>query len=198
LALRPITSSRFILLGLLVLFGFAGSVRLNFLFAQEPPSRELTTLIVTPDPAPWEVGSGQQFSVQGLDQFGGPVETDPVWTATGGAIDDSGLYTAGTTAGHFTVTATDGTIKGHAKVSISDPAPGQIYLEFDGIDDYVDVPDSDILDLTDGEFTLSAWINPSGWETTDRAGLSITGEAATEVPVGVSTWKRRYGDFEYR
>jgi lysophospholipase L1-like esterase len=110
-----------------------------------------------------EVGSGQQFSVQGLDQFGGPIETDPVWTATGGAIDDSGLYTAGTTAGHFTVTATDGTIKGHAKVSISDPAPGQIYLEFDGIDDYVDVPDSDILDLTDGEFTLSAWINPSGW-----------------------------------
>jgi acyl-CoA thioesterase-1 len=160
---RSITSSRLTLASLLILFAFSGSIRLDFLFAQEPPPPELTTIIVTPDPAPLDTGSGQQFSVQGLDQYGDPIETSPVWAATGGAIDDTGLYTAGATPGRFTVTATDGTIRGHAAVTISDSAPGQIYLNFDGLDDYVDIADSDALDLTDGEFTISAWINPSNW-----------------------------------
>jgi lysophospholipase L1-like esterase len=160
---RSITSSRLILAGLLVLFAFSESIRLDFLFAQEPPPPVLTTILVTPDPALLDVGSRQQFSVQGLDQFGNPIETNPVWAATGGAIDDTGLYTTKTTSGRFTVTAMDGTIRGHAAVTINDSAPGQVYLNFDGIDDYVDIRDTDALDLTDGEFTISAWINPSDW-----------------------------------
>src|SRR5205807_4890367 len=44
------------------------------------------------------------------------------WSATGGTIDQSGLYTAGQTAGTFTVTATsveDARVSGSANVTIS-------------------------------------------------------------------------------
>lgn len=42
-------------------------------------------------------------------------------------------------------------------------APTISYLSFDGVNNYVDVPDSDALDLTSGSFTLAAYINPAGW-----------------------------------
>jgi lysophospholipase L1-like esterase len=156
------------LVGLLIFFAFSGSIRLDFIFAQEPGPPVLTTILITPDPVTLDVSSPQQFHAQGLDQFGNPIKTSPVWAATGGDINAAGLYTAGTATGQFTVTAIDGSIKGHAAVNISASAPGQIYLNFDGADDYVDIGDSDALDLTDGEFTISAWINPSSWGQNDQ------------------------------
>ena len=81
---RSFTPSRLILLGLLTFFAFSGAMRLNFIFAQEPPPPPvLTTILVTPDPAKVNIGSPQQFSAQGLDQFGNPIGISPVWTATG-------------------------------------------------------------------------------------------------------------------
>jgi hypothetical protein len=50
------------------------------------------------------------------------------WTATGGTIDPNGLYTAGTTAGTFTVTATsveDRTQSASATVTIAALPVGQ-------------------------------------------------------------------------
>ena len=40
--------------------------------------------------------------------------------------------------------------------------PGQVgqAFSFDGANDYVQVPDADNLDLSDGSFTIKAWINP--------------------------------------
>ena len=45
--------------------------------------------------------------------------------------------------------------------------PTNTYLDFDGAD-YVDIVDSDDLDLTGGSFTLSAWIRPDGWGQNDQ------------------------------
>src|SRR5581483_3842680 len=45
------------------------------------------------------------------------------WTATGGTVTATGSYTAGSTAGNFSVTATSGTVKGSASVAVSAPPP---------------------------------------------------------------------------
>lgn len=47
-------------------------------------------------------------------------------------------------------------------------APTLSYLEFDGENNFVDVPDSDEFDLTSGAFTLAAYIRPTGWGGGDK------------------------------
>ena len=61
----------------------------------------VTAVTVSPSSVTLQPGKTQQFAA--TDQAGLPV----TWSATGGTITTSGLYTAGTTAGTFTVTATD-------------------------------------------------------------------------------------------
>jgi CubicO group peptidase (beta-lactamase class C family) len=46
-------------------------------------------------------------------------------------------------------------------------APTDTHLVFNGIN-WVDIADSDALDLTSGSFTLSAWIRPDGWGQNDQ------------------------------
>ncbi|MCZ7532787.1 MAG: hypothetical protein M5U23_05195 [Acidimicrobiia bacterium] len=63
---------------------------------------KIRDLIVTPDPGGVLVRKTLQFTAK--DNEGRPL--DVKWTATGGQIDDSGLYTAGDVPGQYTVTAT--------------------------------------------------------------------------------------------
>ena len=121
----------------------------------------LTNIVLSPAQVQLAPGANQQFLASGEDQHGGAIATDIVWTASGGAIDQNGLYTAGPTAGQFAVTVTDGSVSTNASVDISDSAPKQKYLGFSA--DYVEIADSDALDLSGGAFTISAWINPSDW-----------------------------------
>lgn len=61
--------------------------------------------IVTVTPAQQTLVPGQQVDFDALVE--GDVSSDSVvWSATGGQIDQDGLYTAGSTGGQFTVTAT--------------------------------------------------------------------------------------------
>ncbi len=84
----------------------------------------LTTLVISPDTATLEAGQSQQFSVHGLDQFGRVMASTPsvTWTATGGTISTSGVFTAGQTAGAGTVTATSGSISSTVDITVTDPA----------------------------------------------------------------------------
>ena len=61
-----------------------------------------------------------QFWALGRDQIGFDIEFDPVWSATGGSITQSGLYFPGPDAGIFEVTATnsDGSISATIPVNI--------------------------------------------------------------------------------
>ncbi|MBI2346926.1 MAG: M36 family metallopeptidase [Deltaproteobacteria bacterium] len=62
----------------------------------------------------------------------------------------------------------DGTHEGPCGAGICDdfpiPVDGMVdgALEFDGYDDYVNVPDDDSLDVGTGDFTIDAWIKPHG------------------------------------
>jgi lysophospholipase L1-like esterase len=122
---------------------------------------------VTPQAITLQIGQSQQFTATGFDQFDDPMPIFPTWIATGGTIDTGGTYLAGAMPGQFSVTASaagdSGPISGVAAVTVSATAPRSRYLEFDGLNDYVDIGDSDALDLTGGALTLSAWINPATW-----------------------------------
>jgi glucuronoarabinoxylan endo-1,4-beta-xylanase len=78
----------------------------------------LTTITVSPATAALTVGQTQQFTAAGKDQNGAAIAFTPAWTATGGTITTSGLFTA-TTAGTQTITATSGTIKGTAVATVT-------------------------------------------------------------------------------
>ncbi|MBS1827263.1 MAG: Ig-like domain-containing protein [Acidobacteria bacterium] len=73
---------------------------------------------VSPTTATLQPGATQQFTAT----VTGSTNTAVTWTATGGAINSTGLYTAGTTAGTFTVKATsaaDTTKSATAQVTIA-------------------------------------------------------------------------------
>jgi hypothetical protein len=90
--------------------------------AYEPAPSNIT---VTPSPAQLFVGQTQQFNADA------PV----IWSATGGTIDNNGLFTAGSTQGNsFSVTATsqaDATNKTQAGVTIIDPAGTYCSVNFE-------------------------------------------------------------------
>ena len=78
------------------------------------------------------VGITRQFTAVGFDAEGTPVGIKPTWSvaAGGGAVNPSGLFTAGSTPGTFanTVKATVGSIAGTATVIIVAGAPASIVI----------------------------------------------------------------------
>ncbi len=76
--------------------GSPGSISNN------PPAAATVAVSVTPSSASVQTGGTQQFSAN----VTGTTNTGVTWSATGGTISSSGLFTAGTTAGTYAVTAT--------------------------------------------------------------------------------------------
>jgi hypothetical protein len=92
----------------------------------------LTSIEVKPSPATVVFNQNQQFTATGKDQHGVVMDIvpAPTWSQTGGTISTSGLYTAGSTAGTFNVSAQSGSIVGNAQVIIVDVPPlGKIEAE---------------------------------------------------------------------
>ena len=115
------TSATFSVAGIYVLRFTADDTELlssDDLTVTVDPGPKLTSIVVSPDPVSLQYGAVQPFNAVGLDQLGNPITTQPVWGATGGSIDATGLFTAGSTPGRFTVSATDGAISGQARVVI--------------------------------------------------------------------------------
>jgi hypothetical protein len=108
--------------GLFTVTATDGLVSGNALVTVSAPP-ELAQIDVTPNTAVLTYGGMQTFTAACSDQYDAPfVPCDPVWTATGAdnTIDpDTGLFTAGTVEGPFTVTATDGLVSGNASVTVS-------------------------------------------------------------------------------
>ena len=65
-------------------------------------------LVVAPDSVLLAYGDTTIFTAQGFDQFDRPYDTEVGWFAEGGAIDENGMYVAGSETGTFEVTATTG------------------------------------------------------------------------------------------
>ena len=86
----------------------------------------LTSITVSPASASVQTNATRQFSATGFDQFGQPLSQQPTFTwsvSGGGSITQSGLFTAGATAGGpFTVTAASGAVQpGTASVTVTAP-----------------------------------------------------------------------------
>ncbi len=75
------------------------------------------------------------FEANGWNQFNYPYEFEEVWSATGGTINEYGIYTAGTTPGNYEVSVTDanGAVVATAEITIEEP---------NGIDDENATPES--------------------------------------------------------
>jgi len=85
------------------------------------------SVTVTPSSATVQAGATQQFTA--TDSAGLSV----TWAATGGAISTSGLYTAGSTAGTFAVTAKDSNnISGTAAVTIQNSTAHTVTIQSPG------------------------------------------------------------------
>jgi ribosomal protein L21E len=115
-----------------VVFTRAGSYDLNFTSSgmtrrlRVTVSATLTSLQVTPGTASVQTGQTRQFTVAGLDQFGQTMASSPTvtWTATGGTVSSSGLFTASTTVGSGSVRATAGALSATAAITVTAPSSG--------------------------------------------------------------------------
>jgi alpha-L-fucosidase 2 len=85
------------------------------------PAAVLSAVSITPASVHVPNQATQQFSAQGIDQYGKPMMPSPAitWSAGGGAITASGLYTAGTVQGSFPVIAAANAFSDTAYVNLS-------------------------------------------------------------------------------
>ncbi len=88
-----------------------------------PPGGGLVQLVLVPASVTLQSGQGQQFTASGRSSNGGSVAVSVTYTAAGGTITPSGLYTAGSAAGNYWVyaTQTGGTLRDSAAVSVTAP-----------------------------------------------------------------------------
>lgn len=86
----------------------------------------VASISIAPTQATLNPGQQVQFTATARDAAGTIVNVQPGWTATGGTITQTGLFTAGNSAGSFTVTAALGTASATASVAIF--VPGQLNL----------------------------------------------------------------------
>jgi hypothetical protein len=82
----------------------------------------LSELTLTPASASLLAGGRQQFAVTGLLSDGTTEPVSASFTAQGGTIDGSGLYTAAGTAGNYRIIASAGGLADTATVTISVPS----------------------------------------------------------------------------
>jgi hypothetical protein len=86
--------------------------------------RTIVSVAVTPQTTALEIGTSNRFSAIARLSDGTTASPSLSWTATGGSIDQTGLYTAGKTVGSYRViaAATDG-VADTANVTVATSAP---------------------------------------------------------------------------
>ncbi|HYC32212.1 MAG TPA: hypothetical protein VEB59_07970, partial [Gemmatimonadales bacterium] len=91
----------------------------------EPPSppASLASVVITPAVVTLSGGEGRQFTAAGKLTDGTSVPVSATFQATGGVIDPSGLYTAGSSAGTYRVIASAEGLADTAAVTISAQPP---------------------------------------------------------------------------
>jgi len=85
-------------------------------FANSPVS-QLSTIIISPANPTIAAGAVQNFTALGYDSNNTPLFVAPVWSASGGTIDNSGNFSA-QVLGTYTLTATVGTVSFSTTVTV--------------------------------------------------------------------------------
>jgi hypothetical protein len=104
------------------LAGCTGSAGSPSSVPNTPPDSTAVSVTVSPTSANVQTGNTQQFSAT----VAGTSNMNVTWSATGGTISTSGLFTAGAAAGAFAVTVTsaaDPAKSAQASITLSAPAP---------------------------------------------------------------------------
>lgn len=70
---------------------------------------QIASVSVFPDSVTLMSGESFRFVANGVDQHNQSMQITPLWSATGGDIDSTGLYVAGSDTGYFEITAEDPT-----------------------------------------------------------------------------------------
>ncbi len=105
---------------------------------REPP--RIAHLDLRPEHVVVKIGDQASFTCSAIDQYGQPIRLGKVdWSATGGSIDSSGLFTAADHGGVFTVKANADGNESLAEVRITTkdetpppPPPGERYVRWRG------------------------------------------------------------------
>lgn len=82
------------------------------------PTPTLTQVVLSPDTAIVTAGTARQFSASGRMSDGSTSAVSATFSATGGTISTSGLYTAGATAGTYRVIASAGGLADTSTVTV--------------------------------------------------------------------------------
>ncbi len=90
-----------------------------------PPSPDLVRIAVTPGSTTMDTGGTHTFTATGYLTDGSTAPVGVVWAATGGEVDPSGAYIAGSSAGSYRViaTSTSGSLADTSAVTVTAPAP---------------------------------------------------------------------------
>jgi glucose/arabinose dehydrogenase len=122
-----------------------------------------TAVTITPSGQQLMPADVQQFAATETDQFGADMPTQPqiTWSVNGGGtIDSTGLFTAGSTDGAFTVTASavGGQVSGTVGFSVSTPpvvlnSNGMLFITGTSGNDVIvmDVPDEQLVVTVNGQ-----------------------------------------------
>ena len=153
----------------------------------------LTGLDVTPALATVGTGGSKQFSVAGVWTNGGSGAPAVAWSATGGSVSSSGVYTAGQTPGTFRVVATQqgGTLADTAKVLVASATPTMSGLTIKP-GDVVLQTGTKIEFQAEGSWTDgSSGLEPVTWSVTGGGSLDKTSSTYTHFTAGNTsgTWK---------
>jgi len=85
----------------------------------------LAAIVLTPATAIITADETQAFVATGFDAKGNLLAVSPTWSATGGTIDATGLF-SGVAVGTFTVTAAQGALSATAAIQVTPGAPASI------------------------------------------------------------------------
>lgn len=91
----------------------------------------LGRLVVSPASPALPLNGIQAFTAAAFDQFNNPMPANVTWSASSGAIDGTGRYTAGGTPGAAAITATSGGVSGQTTVTIVNTAPTSVVVNAD-------------------------------------------------------------------
>jgi hypothetical protein len=106
---------------------------------REPP--RLAQLLIKPEHVEVKIGEQASFAGSGIDQYGQPITVPAAqWSATGGTIEPSGLFTAGDHGGAFVVKAIVDGHEAHGEVRVRTkdepppppPPPGEQIIRWRG------------------------------------------------------------------
>jgi hypothetical protein len=146
----------------------------------------VASITVTRNPDSLAIGTIRQFTATGMDAYGTIVGIDPVWSvaAGGGAVDQSGVFTAGTAPGTFanTIVASVGSISGSATVTVTSGGaanitvtPTPVTLAAGGTQQFTAV----IKDASGNVLTtVPHWSITAGGGTIDANGMFTAGTVA--------------------